>query len=135
VNKATLKSIADEVLKGRPEAAIALPPNSLVRVHILVAEGVKARGSFENLYKYFSALPRFQRALMWLIFIRRFNSRQGALYSNMICWYNRKEVTEVICNSLFCSAELHNGKWVKDNKPIVYEAKCDSFDKIMSYCS
>jgi hypothetical protein len=133
MNRVTLKSIANEVLKGRPEAACALPPSSLVRVHILVAEGVKARGSFENLYKYFNALPRFQCALMWLIFIRRFH-HGTSLYDRMTHWYHRQEVTEIICNSLFCKAELHNGKWVNDNRPIVYEAKCDSFDKIISYC-
>lgn len=135
MTRTILKSIADEVLKGRPEAAIALPPASLVRVHILVAEKVKARGTFENIYKYFNALPRFQCALMWLIFIRRFNSRQGSLYSNMVRWYHRQEVTEVICNSLCCRAELHNGKWIRDNRQIVYEAKCNSLDKIMSYCT
>jgi hypothetical protein len=132
MNRATLKQIADEVLKGRPEAACALPTNSMVRVHILVAEEVKARGSFNNIYKYFSVLSRFQCALMWLILLKRV---QPTMRDHLNRWYHRQEVTEIICNSLFCSAELHDGKWVNDNKPIVYEAKCASLDKIMSYCT
>jgi hypothetical protein len=129
MNKTTLNLIADAVLNGNPEPACALPPESQVRVHILVARKAKASGSLKNIYGYLKSLPRFQCALMWKILMKIYKDRD-----RIKAWYHSNQaLIEVVCNSLFCYMELHNGEWVKDNSPVLYKAKCESLDTIMAY--
>ena len=133
MNNATLGLIADAVLNGNPEPACALPPESLVRVHILVARKATTSGSLANIYGYLKALPRFQCALMWKILLTFFYKRPFG-FDQVKKWYNSNQaLIEVVCNSLFCGIEYHNGRWVKDNSPVLYKAKCDSLDTVMAY--
>jgi hypothetical protein len=135
MNNKTLKLIALEVLKGRPEAALVLPPESMIRVHVLVSRYIKGAPKFsklrmKNLHKYFLALPRFQCAKMWAIFSKNAHKKATKWYK--YGWDDVQPHYEVICNSLFCRIQFKNGKHYRSDSPLVVKARIDSLNEVLN---